>query len=806
MTRRPRKRDARRPAGTRPGESRPLLPPRRRLDNLPAQLSTFIGREQEIAEIGRLLGSSRLLTLTGSGGCGKTRLALRVAAQRLEQYPDGVWLVELAPLSEPALVPKAVASALRLPDQPGRPLTDTVADYLRTKNALLLWDNCEHLLRACQGLTETLLQESAGVRVLATSREALGVEGEATYRVPSLRLPDTRRVLPAAHLAGYDGIRLFTERAALCRPGFALTEGNAPAIVQICHRLDGMPLAIEFAAARVTVLSVEQIAARLDDRFRLLTGGARKSLPRQQTLRATLDWSYDLLSEDERTLLRRLSVFAGGWTLEAAEAVCGRDGLAASDILNLLARLVEKSLVVVETHNAEARYHLLETVRQYTQEKLIDEGTAAQVRRAHRDWYLTLAEQAAPQLHGPLAESWLARLETEHDNLRAALEWSGGEPDGAEAGLRLVGALHLFWFRHDHWSDGMRWTEGALARSSEAPPAAVARALVPATDFAWRRGDYQLAKAYGEKGLALCRQSGDEDAKGFLLCYLGISSMRQADYGQAAALFDDCVRAARATGNRWLYAVTLVQLGILAWFQGDDERATAFHIQTVAIFREVGDKWGIAYALHRFGRDVALQHRHYDQATAFFRESLILCGEATNRWISGECLEGLARVASAKGRCEHAGRLFGAAEAQREIVGHRFAPPDQDSHNHSVTSARAAAGDAAFTTAWAEGRAMTLEQSVEYAMATAGALVAGDSTKTRDQATGRRGPLAPREREVAVLVAQGLSNRDIAARLVISERTAETHVQHILNKLGCSSRAQIATWATQHGLLPKFST
>ena len=318
-----------------------------------------------------------------------------MATDLLGQYSDGVWLVELGPLADPAFVPNSVATALDIPEQPNRPMTETLANYLRTKNLLLLVDGCEHLHAACQSLIDQLLRASATVRILTTSRETLGVEGELTYRVPSLRLPDVGPVPPAAQLADYDAIRLFSARAALAQPEFALTERNAPAIMRLCRRLDGMPLAIEFAAALVIVLSVEQIDARLNDRFRLLTAGTRKALPRQQTLRATLDWSYDLLSETERALLRRLSVFAGGWTLEAAEAVCGGEGIESSEILGLLTRLVEKSLVVAETLDGAARYSLLETVRQYAQEKLVEEGAADQLRRVHCDWYLAFAEQAA---------------------------------------------------------------------------------------------------------------------------------------------------------------------------------------------------------------------------------------------------------------------------------------------------------------------------------------------------------------------------------------------------------------------------
>src|SRR6516162_8486227 len=504
-----RKRTTKRPE-RRTRSQRPISPPpRSALHNLPMQLTSFVGREREIAETRRLLETTRLLTLTGPGGCGKTRLALRVAADSLEQFPDGVWLVELASLADPAFVPHTVAAALDVPEQPSRPVTDTLADYLRTKKLLLLVDNCEHLHAACQSLIDHLLRECAAVRILATSRVALGVEGESTYRVPSLRLPDSPHSLPAAQLAEYDAIRLFVDRAALAQSGFTLTERTAPAIAQICRRLDGMPLAIEFAAARVRMLSPDQIAARLDDRFRLLTAARRQILPRQQTLRATMDWSYDLLSEPEQALLRRLSVFAGGWPFEAAEAVCAGDGVAAPAILDLLTQLVDKSLVIAETHGGEARYRLLETVRQYGAEKLQGAGEAAEVRRRHRDWFVALAEQAEPELRGMRQRLWSDRLEMEHDNLRAAYEWTMTEPEGRREGLRLATALFSFWRSIGYWSEGHEWLEQGLLSSGDVAPSIRAKALANAALFAWRARKDERAIALAEEGLAVCKEVGD---------------------------------------------------------------------------------------------------------------------------------------------------------------------------------------------------------------------------------------------------------------------------------------------------------
>ncbi len=688
-------------------------------NNLPRQLTSFVGRQREMAELKRLLSITCLLTLTGVGGAGKTRLALQVAADLLDEYPEGVWLVEFSSLSDPTLVPQTVASVLDVPEQPGRSLTDTLTDYLRPKSLLLILDNCEHLLSGCARLAEILLRASPHLRILATSREGLGIAGELTHRVPSLSLPDPQHLPPLESLPQYEAVRLFTERAAFSQPGFAVTASNAPAIAQICSRLDGVPLAIELAAARVKVLSVEQISKRLDDRFRLLTGGTRTGLPRQQTLRATMDWSYELLPEKEREVLRRLSVFAGGWTLETAESVCSGKCIKGHEVLDLLTHLVEKSLCVVDTQSSEARYRLPETVRQYGLDRLLESGEAADVRKRHRDWYLDLAERAEPELFGPGQEVWLNRLETEHDNLRAALEWSRTEEGGAEAGLRLVGAIHGLWFMHGYWSEGRMWFESALARSGEGPRSALPKALQGAANLTWRQGDYGRATALCKKGLVLCRELGDKEGTTRFLIQLGIVVARQGDPARATALFEDGLTMARALGNKWVTSMALAQLGMTAVrVQRDYERAAALLGESLSLARETGDKWRIAYSLRGAGI-VALHQGDHGRAAAFYTESLALCRELGERWVTEECLDGLAGVACAQGRHEQAARLFGAAETLRETLGRQPLWEDQADHDQRVASTRDALGDVVFAAAWAEGRAMTLEQAVEYALAVA---------------------------------------------------------------------------------------
>ena len=444
--------------------------------NLPAPRTSFVGRETELQNIKRDLAMTRLLTLTGAGGCGKTRLALEVARGSVGAYPDGVWLVELAPLSEGMLVAQAVAATLGVQEQPERSLTDALVNFLRAKRALLVLDNCEHLVDAVARLVDTFLNSCPDLRVLATSRESLNVEGELNWLVPSLSVPSLGQSPRVEELAGYESVRLFVERASHRNPAFSRTPENAHAVARICGRLEGIPLAIELAAARVG-LSVEQIAARLDDSLRLLTTGSRTASPRHRTLRGTLDWSYALLSEPERSLFCRLSVFAGGWTLEAAEVVGAEVDNEQVDVLDVLSRLVDKSLVVAETTGGGGvRYRMLEPIRQYAREKLEEGGEAEEVRRQHASFFLSLTEEPELRLRGAEDVEWLERLEAEHDNLRAALSWvlERGE---AELGLRLAGALWPFWEAHGHYSEGRRWLEEALEKGGQASAAARAKVL-----------------------------------------------------------------------------------------------------------------------------------------------------------------------------------------------------------------------------------------------------------------------------------------------------------------------------------------
>jgi predicted ATPase/DNA-binding CsgD family transcriptional regulator len=767
--------------------------------NLPSPLTSFIGRQREIAELRRLLPTTRLLTLTGPGGSGKTRLAYEVGAGSLPEYQDGVWAVEFAALSDPDLVPQVTAAALGVAEQPGRGLTDALVHHLHGRSALLLFDNCEHLIPACAALAHALLAGCPALRILATSRETLGIAGELRFPVPSLSLPDPARLPPVEGLMDYEAVRLFVERAAFQQPAFTLTGGNAGTVVDVCRRLDGMPLAIELAAARVRVLSVEQIDDRLASRFRLLTGGSNTALRRQQSLRAAMDWSHDLLSAEERALLRRLSVFAGGWTLEAAEAVCAGEGIGGADVLDLLTSLFDKSLVLVDRRKGETRYRLLETIREYAREKARESAESVTVERRHLEWYLHVAEQGQSELRGPGQEAWLERLEAENDNLRAALEWSAGQTDGLDAEMRLAGALRWFWFIRGYWSEGRRWLEAVLVRSRGVPSVALTRVLQGAARLARFQGDYDRARALSEQGLAVSRRVADEESRVWFLISLGAVELHQGDRTRAAAFFEEGLARARTLGDKGLASSALLDLGVVARLEGDLERSEGLLTEGLALSRDVSDKWRMALSLHSLGL-VAFRRDDHRRAAALYAESLALASQLRDRWIADDCLNGLASVACARGHYTEAARMLGAADGLRETLGYRPLADVQSDHDRCIATARVGLGTAGFDAAWNEGRTMALEQVIADALATGDRVAARAPSAVKVTAGERAGLLTPREREVAALIAQGKTNREIGVILVIAERTADTHVQHILNKLGLESRAQIAGWAVAHGI------
>ncbi len=733
-----------------------VFPPLRTLDafpnNLPRQLTSFVGREREMEEVAALVPATQLVTLTGPGGSGKTRLALQVAADLVEAFADGVWLVGLEALTDPALVEPAIASVLGVRDQIHRPLLDTLTDFLRPRSLLLLLDNCEHLLTPSARVAESLLRACPHLRLLATSQERLGVPGEVVYPVLSLSVPDPRHPAIPEQLTHFAAVRLFVERAALSQPRFALTRENAPAVAQVVHRLDGIPLAIELAAARVKVLAAEQIAARLDDRFRLLTAGSRTEMPRHQTLRAVLDWSYELLSDEERAILRHLAVFAGGFTLEAAEAICG-ERAAQIDVLDLLGRLVEKSWVVFEEE--APRYRLLETVRLYGQELLRAAGEEAAAHRRHRDWYLQLAEQAEPALAGPQQGVWLDRLEVDHDNFRAALAWSKSEADGREAGLRLAGALERFWDIRGYWREGREWLEAMLAKTAELATPARVKVLNAAANLAFFQGDYRQARTLGEESLALSRKLGDRQGTATCLTILGFEACRienwsrarefggeslklsqelgdsvgtagalavlglvargEGDTDRATELLTESLRQVRALGDQVRTSLVLLNLGLVLRDRGDYERARALFEESLAMFQTLGDRWGIAFSQSNLGI-AAWNQNDYPRAAELFRQSLILRKDLGDKRGIGTSLVGLA-VALRQSQPQRAAVLFGAAEALREEITVPVPPFLRDQYDALVSELKGMLPADSFESAWAEGRGMALERAIEYALA-----------------------------------------------------------------------------------------
>jgi predicted ATPase/DNA-binding CsgD family transcriptional regulator len=767
-------------------------------NNLPLDLSSFVGRSKALAEVTRLSEDTRLLTLTGSGGCGKTRLAVAVADELVEGFEDGVWMVELAPLADPTLVPHVVAAILGVREQPGRTLTETLSGYLGSKKVMLVLDNCEHLVEACAVLVEALLRSCPELRILATSREALGITGEVAWPVPSLSLPDLRRLPDIESLSRYESVRLFLERAAAVKPIFALTEQNATAVARVCYELDGIPLAIELAAARVKVLSVEEISERLEDSFGLLASGGRTAMPRHRALRATMDWSHDLLSDHERIVFRRLSVFAGGFTLAAAESVCAGEDLERGGVLGLLSHLVDKSLVTAREKGGETRYRLLELVRQYARERLEGAEDEVRVRQQHTAFFAGLAEEAEGELTGPDQAQWLVRLEAEHDNLRAALSWTLAESGEEESGLRMAAALWPFWLARGYLSEGRGWLESAVSRGGSAPARARAKALNGAGWLAAFQGEYGAAKALIEESLALYRELGDKEGIASSLVNLGsVAWLGQRDDVPMAALVEEATMLKPELKDRRTVAYLLLLKGGVALARGDRERMVTLNEESLALFREIRDTLGVVICLMNIGL-VTLVQGDYERATALLRESLYLARELDHKLYIQYCIIGLAGVAASQGWPVRAARLWGAGEGMSEIYGTHFftrAGRSEIDYESRLAAARSQLDEAAWAAAWAEGRAMDPEQAVEYALEQEEAAPEPAAPKTYPAG------LSAREAEVLGLVATGLTNAEVAERLFLSSRTINWHLSSIYRKLGSHSRTEAARFASEHGLL-----
>jgi predicted ATPase/DNA-binding SARP family transcriptional activator/DNA-binding CsgD family transcriptional regulator len=813
--------------------------------NLSAPMTSFVGRVQEIVEVKRTLAMTRILTLAGAGGSGKTRLACEVARDLIGAYPDGVWMVELAALSEPGLVAQEVAGALGVTERPGEPLADTLVDSLRGKEMLLVLDNCEHLIDGAAHLAEELLRSCPRLRILATSREPLSIAGEAVLQVDPLSLPERDGQASVEGLMRYEALRLFVDRARLRLPDFELTQYNARAVARVCWKLDGMPLAIELATARMGALAVEQVAQRLDVSLDVLSGTNRTAAPRQQTLRATIDWSHKLLSETERTFFRRLSVFAGGWTLEAAEAVCPGGSVEEGDVLNLLGGLVDKSLVVAGAPTGGAmRYRMLEPIRQYARQKLAESGEANEVRDWHAAYFLALAEEAEPELARQQQGVWGERLEAEHDNLRGALSWvlKRGEVGLA---LRLGAALWRFWYTRGYLSEGIRWLERVLADDDPTASRIRVKALEGMGWLVQLQGDNERGNATYQEMLRLSRELGDKgniatalnslgtvaaqhgdnkrarallqenleviselEADGDpaatlkkfyvfnLLGYLAIHE--ENDYARGTTLWEESLALAREAGDTYLVGNTLSNLGHPAFMQGEYERAKALSEEALAYAHELGGvRAGFAAsALINLGV-AALCLGERERAAGSFQEALLVSQDTGVKPQVIESLEGMASVAGVLREATRAAHLWGAAEAAREATGIALSPGERTLHEPYLASALSRLGEAAWEEALAEGRAMSLEEAAAYALSEDVDQPQSPIVHEPSPYFEPMGNLTPREQETALLVARGLTNRQISTKLSISERTAGNHVAKILKKLGLRSRAQIASWVSE---------
>jgi predicted ATPase/DNA-binding CsgD family transcriptional regulator len=774
-----------------------------------------VGRERELLEIKRELASTRLLTLVGAGGSGKTRLALEVGRDLAGAYPEGVWLVQLASLSRGDLVAQEAAGALKVREQPGEPIEATLTRYLRNKEALLLLDNCEHLLEACANLSDALLGSCPRLRILATSREPLGVADEVVWRMPPLAVPQSSST--ADELAEFASVRLFVERARLKLPAFTLTAQNARAVSEVCRRLDGVPLAVELAAARMGAMAAEHLAERLDNSLGVLSSGPRTTSSRHRTMRATLEWSHGLLEDKERAVFRGLSVFAAGFSLEAAEAmVPGGGNVAKAEVLRLVSSLVEKSLILAEVMTGageEPRYRMLEPVRQYAREKLEGSEEEVVIRRRHAAFFLDIAERAAPRLKGSGQLLWLERLSTEHDDLRAAMRWLLDEGEW-EMAVRLGWELYLFWWIRGHFTEGRRWMERALEKGGVAMRSSDrARALYVAGTLATGQADYRRAQKLVEESRELFEEVGDEEGVALALGSAGIAAVGQERYEVGIAILEEAVGRHRKLGYEWETAAASA-LAAGAWLGvGEHGRAEHRAEEALVLARKMGDGTVISAALHVLAT-IAHASDKRERAKGLFAEGLVLAMEMGDSANVAYYLEGVAEVAASEDELVRAARLWGAAEALLEKIEaaaytHRA---DRSLRQSRVSTARARLGEGSWTAAWSEGRTMSSERAVEYALSVEAFAMPGASgnpglrirkdVPPADDALAKDPPsknrLTRRERQIVDLISGGYTtNRQISAELFISERTVETHVRNILKKLGLGSRAQLSAWATE---------
>lgn len=755
--------------------------------NLPSELTSFVGRRRELAEVKRRLGTARLLTLTGPGGVGKTRLALHAGVGLARALPHGAWLVELSPLHDPGLVAESVAGALGLRERSSRMPVPTLIEHIAERRLLLILDSCEHLLTGCREVTERLLKACPGLLVLATSRQPLGIMGEVRLPVSALSLPDPGQPDSPARLLHSESGALFAERAVATTPEFTITAENSGTVAELCRRLGGIPLAIELATSWLDAFTADQLLERLDDH--LLSMASVTSDPRHRTLQAAIGWSHALLTESERVLWRRLSVFAGGFDLASAEAVCVGDGLAPESLLDLLGSLVVKSIVVRDQSGRRPRYRLLDLIRRFGLVQLHAAGEETGLRERHGEAVLSLAERASTQQWGPEQSAWLDRLELEHANIRAALEHCLAAAGRTDRGLAIGASLFLFWSTRAV-GEGRRWLDLLLQADTGAVPAR-ARALAVSGALAITQNDSRAGRPLLEKGLALGRRLENTEVVLFSLRYLTISAVYDDELPEAREYAERGLRLARRAGSQAEMAHLFTAVGGAAAVADDHDRAEPMLQQGICLSRELGERWNLAYSLWLLGFSRWRRGR-FNEAEELLREALELARASDDRIGASLMMETLAWVAASTQGAGRAARLLGAAKADRSALSFELFPSWRRYHERCESQLHARLGPAAFDAAIAAGATMSPDRA------------AADGTRDRlsgkaPQPAREASALTRRQLEIAQLVAAGRSNKEIGQQLFIDGRTVESHVYNILNKLGLSSRVQIATWVAERG-------
>ena len=765
-------------------------------DNLPVQLSSFIGRKHEIEKVKQLILAHRLVTLTGAGGSGKTRLALKSAGELTGKFEHGVWFVDLASLSDASLIPDKIVSTLNINRRSKEGALDSLTAYLSNRKTLLILDNCEHLVAGCAEITESLLQKCPELHILTTSRELLGIPNEVTWVVPPLTLPNQKSSSKSANqkkvlkqVQSSESVQLLIERAVSKDPDFALTVDNCESIAEICNRLDGMPLAIELAAAQVRSLSVQDIARRLDQRFEFFTSGSRNAPLRQRTLMAAIDWSYALLTEKEQVMLQRLSIFAGGASLEGAEAVCVGGEIESAEVLETISHLVDKSLVTAnKLERGETCYRLLETIREYALEKLAESPDMVIVKNNHLEYFIQFSEEGDRKIRGSEQVTWLERLEDEYDNLRAALRWALDNKN-REAGMRLSTSLVYFWLVHGHITENVIWLEKFLDQKQDVPLNVEAWGLL-AHGVMLRttaRDDNNEGELLHEKSLRLFRELDDRTGIAFALNLLGVIALQRGELAKAEQLLNESLALRRELGDPWTIAQTLQNFAPIALRNNDLEKAREYAEKTVLWFERAGDQRGIARSLEDFAEIAQLEGNHV-HAVELMAKSLLKLIPLGDRGAIASVLENLIISFAALRKYKMGALMIGITEALRDEIGMPHHRNEYEDYPRAVTIIRKNLSESNFKQNWSKGRGMSLDKIVDYVMGDTKQLpVTKSGNSTEEKAWFQ---LTARERDVMRLLAEGNPNVEIAQKLFLSEKTVRNYISNIYRKLQITSRGE----------------